>query len=69
MSRLILITDWFDKYDRNGYKTGDKELLVSYAVNEDTGETVVVPNDPITWFDGAKIDTQLNEYVYVLEHK
>lgn len=67
MSRLILITDWFDKYDRYGYKTSEKELLVSYAVDEDSGETVVVPNNPITWFDGAKIDLELNEYV--LERK
>lgn len=67
MSRLILITDWFDKYDRNGYRTGEKELLVSYAVDEDSGETVVAPNNPITWFDGAMIDTKLNEYV--LENK
>lgn len=67
MSRLILITDWFDKYDRTGYRTGEKEMLVSHAINEDTGDIVVVPNDPIGYFNGAKIDIELNEYV--LENK
>lgn len=66
MSRLILITEWFDIY-RNGYKTGEKELLVSYGIDEDTGRSVVVPNDPIGYFDGVKFDKELNEYV--LENK
>ena len=43
---IICITGWFDIYDRQGYKTGKKEFVVSHGVDTDNNDKIVViPNE------------------------
>ena len=43
---IICITRWFDIYDRQGYKTGKKEFVVSHGVDTDNnGKIVVLPTE------------------------
>lgn len=57
MSRTILICKYFKKP-----KSSEKELLVDYAYDELTGESVIVPcSNPK--FLGATFDNDLGEYV------
>lgn len=59
---LVLITGWFDVFDRHGHKTGKKEFVVSHAIDYATGRNVIVPCDPPDRF-GAERHAQLNEWV------
>lgn len=45
---IIVVTGWFEDYDRYGMKTGKKVFGVSHGIVEETGESVVLPceNDP-----------------------
>ena len=62
MSRIILITGYYDIYDINGLPTGKKEFLVSHGINEDTFENVVVENVPPKFIEGAYFDNELHEW-------
>jgi hypothetical protein len=57
MSRTILICKHFKKP-----KSSEKELLVDFAYDELTGQSVVVPCSNPT-FLGATFDKELGEYV------
>lgn len=60
MSRIILITGKYDTYI-NGIK-GEKEFVVSHGINEDTGISIVLPNEhPMKL--GGKFDIELGEWV------
>lgn len=59
---ILLVTGWFDKLDRMGYKTGEKEFLVSHGVDLDTDKIVITPNEPPLQL-GAKFDEELREWV------
>ena len=39
---IICITGWFDIYDRQGYKTGKKEFVVSHGIDTDNNDKIVV---------------------------
>ena len=45
---IIVVTGWFDEYDRYGMKTGKKVFGVSHGIDGETGETVIMSfeNDP-----------------------
>lgn len=60
---IILITGYFDKYDRNGHKTGEKEFVVSHGIDLETGKMVILPCDPPHTFRGAYIDSDIGEWV------
>lgn len=57
MSRIILICKYFKKP-----KSSETELLVDYAYDELTGQSVPVPCSNPT-FLGATFDNDLGEYV------
>ena len=59
--RLILVTGEFEVVDDYGNPTGRTEVLVDYAINSDTLETVVVPNVPPSEL-GAKYDHDIGEW-------
>jgi len=59
---LILVTGTFDVY-KNGRPTGEKEYLVSHAIDYDTGRNVVVPCEHPATFPGAYRDNQLGAWV------
>lgn len=63
MARTILITGNFPLYDRDGIPTGKTEFVVSHGINEDTGQNVVLPNDPPITFPRSYFDNDLNEWV------
>ena len=62
MSRIILISSWFPKYDKSWFETGKKEFLVSHGIDEDTGRNVILPCEPPQYFEDAKFDSELNEW-------
>jgi hypothetical protein len=66
MSRVILVTDWFDVLDSYGNPTGEKEFLVSHGINEDTGNIVITSQDHPKDL-GAIFDKEI--LAYVLEEK
>ena len=43
MATTILITKMFAVLDKNGFSTGKTELLVDYALDEETLQQIVVP--------------------------
>lgn len=45
---LIVITGWFDKYDRFGHRTGTKEHLVSHGIDSKTDRNVIMPCEEVT---------------------
>ena len=59
---IILITEWYDKNDIYGFKTGEKELLVSHGYDTTTGKTVILPNEHPALL-GAKINEHIGEWV------
>lgn len=63
MNRVILVTGDFPKYDRFGIYTGETEFVVSHGINEDTGESVILPNDPPRTFPGAYYNGDIGEWV------
>ena len=62
MSRIILITGYFDVYDNDGYPTGEKEFIVSHGFYEDTFKYVVVENVHPRNITGAYFDAELHEW-------
>lgn len=62
MSRIILITGYFDIYGRDGLPTGKREFLVSHGINEGTLENVIVENVPPKSIEGAYFDSDLHEW-------
>lgn len=65
MSRIICITSWFDIYNRQGTKTGEKEFTVSHRIDEDTGDAVVLPCEHPDKL-GAVWDEGIREYVLLI---
>jgi len=62
MSRVIIITGWFDVLDQFGSSTGKKEFLVSHGIDQDTGKNVILPNEhPLKL--GAVLDDGVVEWV------
>lgn len=59
---IICICNWFPVPDRYGLPTGRKELLVDYAVDEDTGQSIVLPNEHPSKL-GARFHAVLGEWV------
>lgn len=59
---IICITGWFDKYDHNGIKTGQKEFIVSHGIDMNTGRTVILPCEHPSKL-GANLHPTYNEYV------
>jgi len=59
---IICITNMFPVVDRRGNDTGRKELLVDYAVDDDTGRVVIVPNLPPAQL-GCKWSPEYGEWV------
>jgi hypothetical protein len=62
MSRVILITGFFDVLDSYGHPTGEKEFLASHGIDEDTGKFVIVSQDHPNNL-GAKFDNVIGEFV------
>lgn len=60
---IILITGWFDEYDRHGSRTGKKEFLVSHGIDLDTGKTVITTCEPPDRIQGARFDKDYQEWV------
>ncbi len=60
---IILITGWFDEFDRYGHRTGKKEFLVSHGIDPDTGRTVITSCDPPSRIPGARFDDDYQEWV------
>ncbi len=63
MGRTILITGWFDIYDQNCIKTGEKEFVVSHGIDEDTGRIVIVQSVPPLDITGSYYDDTIDEWV------
>lgn len=61
---ILLVTGWFDKLDRFGYKTGEKEFLVSHGVDLDMDKIVITPNEPPESL-GATFSSELGEWIIV----
>lgn len=62
MSRIILITGFFDVLDSYGRSTGEKEFLASHGVDEESGKNVIItPDHPSNL--GAKFDNTIGEYI------
>lgn len=59
---IICVTGYFDKYDKNGFKTGEKEFLVSHGIDSNTDYPVTLPCVHPSVL-GAVFDTAYNEYV------
>ncbi len=62
MSRVICVTGWFDIYNRQGMKTGEKDFIVSHGINEDTGDAVILPCEHPNALS-AVWDKDIREYV------
>ena len=60
---IIVICGYFQKEDRFGYLTGEKEFGVSHGVDMTTDESVVLPCVSHPELLGAKFDQQLGEWV------
>lgn len=59
---LIVIANLFKTRDKYGIPTGQTELLADYAIEEETGKTVVVP--PVHPAElGAMFDRDRQEWV------
>lgn len=63
MSRVIVITGCFPKYDRAGFKTGEYEEGVSHGVEEGSMRTIILPQVRYPSELGAKYDDGLGEWV------
>ena len=58
---LVLICNYFDDIDRNGYPTGKKELVIDYAIDDKTMKIVPMPNVPPEYV-GAKYNSLIDEW-------
>lgn len=59
---IICVTAWFDKYDKFGYRTGEKEFLVSHGVDSETDENIILPFQHPEEI-GAKYNYDIGEWV------
>lgn len=59
---IILVTRWYDIYDKSGWPTGKKEFVTSHGICPDTGKVVVTPNDHPQRL-GAIFDNKVGEWV------
>jgi hypothetical protein len=59
---MIVICNWYPVTDMHGLPTGDKELLVSHGIDEDTLKIVPLPNVSPNEM-GCKYDIDRGEYV------
>ncbi|GEM_PF-2712723 len=60
---IIVICGYFQKEDRFGYLTGEKEFGVSHGVDMITGQYVVLPWVSHPELLGAKFDQNIGEWV------
>lgn len=60
--RIICITGYFEEYDKDGHKTGKKRFQVSHGFEENTGNSVTLPNVHPKDL-GAVIDKNIGEWV------
>ena len=60
---IVVICGFFEKEDRFGYPTGEKEFGVSHGVDMITGQSVVLPCVSHPELLGAKFDQNLGEWV------
>ena len=60
---IIVICGYFQKEDRFGYLTGEKEFGVSHGVDMITGQSVVLPCVSRPESLGAKFDQNIGEWV------
>ena len=63
MSRVIVITGRFPKYDRAGFKTGEYEDGVSHGIEEGSLRNITLPSVRYPSELGAKFDKQIGEWV------
>jgi len=59
---IILITGYFPIYDYLGYPTGKKEFVVSHGIDEETGKSIVLPNEHPNAL-GGEFNSELGEWV------
>jgi hypothetical protein len=63
MSKIILVTGFFQKYGRDGQElVGQTEFLTSHGIDVDTGKTVIVQSEHPKSL-GAKFDYEIGEWV------
>ena len=60
---IIVICGFFEKEDRFGYPTGEKEFGVSHGVDMNTDQIVILPPVSRPELLGAKFDQQFGEWV------
>lgn len=61
---IILVTGWFDVYDRHSIRTGKKEFVVSHGIDVDNDDRhVILPCVPPEQIEGSSFDRDLNEWV------
>lgn len=59
---IVVVTGWFDVYDRNGIPTGKKEFTASHGIDDATGKTVILPAEHPSLL-GAIYDEVLKEWI------
>lgn len=60
---IIVICGVFEKENKFGYPTGEKEFGVSHGVDMATGQSVVLPCVSRPELLGAKFDQNIGEWV------
>jgi hypothetical protein len=60
---IIVICGFFEKEDKFGYPTDEKEFGVSHGVDMITGQSVVLPWVSHPELLGAKFNQQIGEWV------
>lgn len=59
---ILVVTGWFDIYDKHGYPTGKKEFSISHGIDLKSGHSIVMSGGHPTTV-GAKFDTEMQEWV------
>lgn len=64
---ILVVTGWFDIYDKQGYPTGKKEFSISHGIDLKSGHSIVMSGGHPTTV-GAKFDTEMQEWV-IYDHE
>ena len=59
---IVLVTGFFEVYDRQGYPTGKKEFGTSHGVDLDTGKMVITSTEHPQYL-GARWDHGMMEWI------
>ena len=59
---IVVVTGWFDIYDKHGYPTGKKEFSISHGIDLKSGRSIVMSGGHPTTVV-AKFDTEMQEWV------